>query len=81
MSLSWHNFYAVSVPTSSYRSRAFFDSGTGLESGKGDQRPTIKSCNTGVKAGWQAPRTCLLFVVAKRSLKVEEWFILNNLQR
>jgi hypothetical protein len=33
MSLSWHHFHAVSVPTSSYRSRAFF--GSGLESGKG----------------------------------------------
>jgi hypothetical protein len=29
------SFHAVRVPTSSYRSRAFFDSGVGLESGKG----------------------------------------------
>jgi hypothetical protein len=35
MSLSWHHFHAVTVPTSSYRSRAFFDLGVGLESGKG----------------------------------------------
>jgi hypothetical protein len=35
MSWSWHHFHPVSVPTSSYRSRAFFDSGVGLESGKG----------------------------------------------
>jgi hypothetical protein len=35
MSLSWRHFHAVSVPTSSYRSRSFFASGIGLESGKG----------------------------------------------
>jgi hypothetical protein len=35
MSLSWHYFHAVSVLTSAHRSRAFFDSGIGLESGKG----------------------------------------------
>jgi hypothetical protein len=29
------HFHAVSAPTSSYRSRAFFPSGVGLESGKG----------------------------------------------